>query len=102
MAILNNLIVNGNSRILNTLFCKNLTISGTTTFNTITVSSAATFNGSATFNSSVTVKGTSIEIFGSSTQQTPFIDFHYNNSTADYTSRIIESESGKLQIPKNF
>lgn len=102
MAILNNLIVNGNSRILNTLFCKNLTISGTTTFSTITVSSTATFNGSVTFNSSVNVKGTSIEIFGSSTQQTPYIDFHHNNSSADYTSRIIESESGKLQIPKNF
>ena len=27
---------------------------------------------------------------------TPYIDFHYNNSTADYTSRIIESSSGVL------
>lgn len=27
-----------------------------------------------------------------------FIDFHYNGSTADYTSRIIESASGKLHL----
>jgi len=27
---------------------------------------------------------------------TPYIDFHYNNSTSDYTSRIIESASGSL------
>ena len=29
---------------------------------------------------------------------TPYIDFHYNNSTGDYTSRIIENSSGKLDI----
>lgn len=29
---------------------------------------------------------------------TPFIDFHFNNSTADYTSRIIEGLSGQLTI----
>lgn len=29
---------------------------------------------------------------------TPFIDFHYNNSTADYTSRIIEGLSGQLTV----
>lgn len=29
---------------------------------------------------------------------TPFIDFHFGSSTADYTSRIIESASGRLQI----
>lgn len=29
---------------------------------------------------------------------TPFIDFHYNGSAADYTSRIIESASGVLSI----
>lgn len=28
----------------------------------------------------------------------PYIDFHYGNSTADYTSRIIESSSGVLNI----
>lgn len=35
-----------------------------------------------------------VEMSGS----TPFIDFHYNNSTADFTSRIIEGLSGQLTI----
>lgn len=30
------------------------------------------------------------------THATPYIDFHYNNSTGDYTSRIIEDASGLL------
>lgn len=29
---------------------------------------------------------------------TPYIDFHYNRSTADYTSRIIEGLSGQLTV----
>ena len=33
----------------------------------------------------------------------PYIDFHYNNDmTVDYTSRIIESASGTLNIPGNL
>lgn len=32
---------------------------------------------------------------------TPYIDFHYNNSTDDYTSRIIEIGSGLLQFTHN-
>ena len=32
---------------------------------------------------------------------TPFIDFHYNNSTEDFTSRIIESSSGTLEFTGN-
>lgn len=30
--------------------------------------------------------------------EVPFIDFHYGKSTADYTSRIIESASGVIDI----
>ena len=30
--------------------------------------------------------------------QYPYIDFHYNNSSADFTSRIIEYSSGKLSF----
>ena len=43
---------------------------------------------------------TSIEFTGtkSSTGHGGFIDFHYNGSTSDYTSRIIESASGTLSI----
>lgn len=37
---------------------------------------------------------TYIEMTGS----TPFIDFHYGDSTADYTSRIIEGLSGQLTV----
>ena len=51
------------------------------------------FNG--TGNVSGSLNGvTSIEMTGS----TPFIDFHYGNSTADYTSRIIEGLSGQLTV----
>ena len=35
---------------------------------------------------------------GASAAHGGFIDFHHNNSTADYTSRIIESSSGTLTI----
>lgn len=55
--------------------------------------SGATFTGSVTAPSLIAKSG--IEIYHGST---PFIDFHYANSTADYTSRIIESSSGVLQI----
>lgn len=31
-----------------------------------------------------------------------YIDFHFNGSTADYTSRIMESQSGRLGVYGNF
>lgn len=40
----------------------------------------------------------SIELSGA----TPYIDFHYNNSSADYTSRIIETGSGTLSVEANL
>lgn len=40
------------------------------------------------------IRASSIEL----TASTPFIDFHYNNSTDDYTSRIREAAAGILQI----
>ena len=43
-------------------------------------------------NSTGKTKG--IEMYGN----TPYIDFHFNNSSADYTSRLIESQSGTLVI----
>lgn len=42
----------------------------------------------------VNVKNGGIEIFDTM----PYIDFHYGNSTADFTSRIIESASGVLEL----
>lgn len=47
----------------------------------------------ATFKKSITTHG-EIEIYGSQ----PHLDFHFNNSTNDYTSRIIESASGKVDV----
>lgn len=44
-----------------------------------------------------------IELYGDTSTKTPYIDFHYNNnSTVDYTSRIIESSSGTLTISNNL
>lgn len=40
----------------------------------------------------------SIELSGA----TPYIDFHYNNSSSDYTSRIIETSSGTLSMQNNL
>lgn len=54
-------------------------------------------NGSVTISdlttTGLTTKG-EVEIYGSQ----PHLDFHYNNSTKDYTSRIIESASGKVDV----
>lgn len=41
---------------------------------------------------------TSIELHGA----TPYIDFHFNNDQGDYTSRIIESASGTLNVDANL
>lgn len=43
----------------------------------------------------------SIEL-GSSHVPSPFIDFHYSGSTTDYTSRIIESSEGTLEVTGNL
>ena len=66
--------------------------------NHVTTDTAQTITGAKTFSASTSFKGGSVEIFGTSSVATPYIDFHYNNSTADYTSRIIESASGELSI----
>lgn len=39
-----------------------------------------------------------IELIGG----TPFIDFHFNNSTSDFTTRLIEEESGVLRLHGTF
>ena len=50
------------------------------------LSGKATSGASATFST--------LELNGS----VPFIDFHYGNSSADYTSRIIESAPGVIDV----
>lgn len=59
-----------------------LTVTGTAT-----VGKLISNNGGVFYNAGV-------ELYFS----TPFIDFHFGNSTADYTSRIIESSSGVLYV----
>lgn len=68
-------------------------VKGTSTF-----TGAATFNGgittaNLTSNGSITGKDGMEIYFG-----TPFIDFHFGNSSADYTARIIEEASGTLSV----
>ena len=48
------------------------------------------------FEKSVTTRG-EIEIYDS-VHGTPHLDFHFGKSTSDYTSRIIEESSGKVNI----
>ena len=48
------------------------------------------------FEKSVTTRG-EIEIYDS-VNGTPHLDFHFGKSTSDYTSRIIEESSGKVNI----
>lgn len=56
--------------------------------------SGGTITGMLTCNGAISGKG-GLELYGN---PYGFIDFHYSNSTADYTSRIIESTNGTLDI----
>ena len=47
----------------------------------------AIFNNTATFNNEIEINGT-----------TPHIDFHYNNSESDYTTRLEETSNGVISI----
>ena len=93
--IAKNLVVNGTISSVGALSTdSSLTVKGTSTF-----SGAVTLTQGFTSNSSVTVNGQVIgkngfEIY----HATPFIDFHFANSSADYTSRIIEYVQGGLQM----
>lgn len=63
----------------------------------------ADFEGSVTANGSATINGTNgqSELNDGSLELhhgTPYIDFHFGNSQTDYTSRIIESSSGVLNV----
>lgn len=59
--------------------------------------SGGTVTGNLTVDGTVITKG-GIELYGN----TPFIDFHHSNSTADYTSRIAEYNKGILDINGTF
>ena len=62
-------------------------------------------NSGLTVNGGLSITGfidgaTNIELKGSGNGG--YIDFHYNNSTSDYTSRIIEESSGTVKLYGNF
>lgn len=111
MAYLSNLIVAGNSKFLNKIYAGDLEVSGTfgTTGNvsvggnlsvtgTSTCTGGITVSGESTFNDKVNFKGNGIEI----SRSMPYIDFHFNNSTTNYTSEIIEESSGIITIKPNL
>lgn len=60
----------------------------------LTVSNGANIYGGLFSDSGLTVKNAGLELYFS----TPFIDFHFDNSNNDYTSRIIEGGKGVLNI----
>lgn len=74
------------------------------TFSCNVVSTGLGVHGSADINNDLRVYGSmradgnittsTIELYAA----TPFIDFHFDGNNGDYTSRIIELESGKLNI----
>lgn len=92
-------------------------ITGNASFNTFTASGGAGVKGKLTVDGDVQVNGAAVnaknikvngtlESVGSATFRgalelygaTPYIDFHHNNSTADYTSRIIASGPKSIDI----
>lgn len=67
----------------------------------LSLSDGGTVTGNVAFNGGFRINNASLELMGEGIEiyhATPFIDFHYNKSSADYTSRIIESSSGVLKI----
>lgn len=67
----------------------------------LSLSDGGTVTGNVAFNGGFRINNTPLELMGEGIEiyhATPFIDFHYNKSSADYTSRIIESSSGVLKI----
>ena len=108
MASLNTLEVRGLSRFLNTIYANDLTINGTFgTSGDVSVGGNLSVTGNSTLKA---INGTSLNVnSGTITagaiellKATPYIDFHFNNSTADYTSRIIEETSGTITIKPNL
>lgn len=58
------------------------------------VAGSAHITGDATVDGTLNVKGNGLELY----YTTPYIDFHYGNSTDDYDIRMINSRKGVLQI----
>lgn len=66
-----------------------------------TVNGNVTVTGTFTVNGATTIKSQQLEIYGN----TPYIDFHYNNESNDFTSRFMDNGSGLEYVDgsgKNF
>jgi len=108
LAYLSNLIVAGNSKFLNKIYAEDLEVSGTfgTTGN-VSVGGNLSVTGTSILKA---INGTSLNINNGTItagaiellKESPYIDFHFNNSTADYTSRIVEKSSGIITIMPNL
>ncbi|WP_046888916.1 phage tail-collar fiber domain-containing protein [Enterobacter cloacae] len=59
--------------------------------------SGGTVTGATTFSSTLNIRS-GLELYA----PTPYIDFHFGNSSADYTARIIENTSGNLYVIGGF
>lgn len=70
------------------------TINAPLTVNASILCNGLTSNGKITANNTLEVRNAGVELYGN----TPFIDFHYNNSSSDYTSRIIADTSSTLTV----
>lgn len=63
-----------------------------------TIGGSTSINTSGNIGTTGTLSAVAIEL----SYSTPFIDFHFGGSAADYTSRIYEYASGVLRIPGNL
>ncbi|EIY5014245.1 TPA: tail fiber domain-containing protein [Klebsiella pneumoniae] len=70
--------------------------------NNLSVAGKATVKGdiaaSGSINTEKGISASSIEL----SFTTPYIDFHFNNSTSDYTTRLIENTAGELTLEGAF
>jgi len=108
LAFLQNLIVTGGSKFLNKIYATDIEVDGTfETSGNLNVGGTLNVAGSTTLkavsttsinNTGTLTNGGGVEL----THATPFIDFHFGKSTADYTSRIIEEASGTITIKPNL
>ena len=108
MAFLQNLIVTGSSKFLNKIYATDIEVSGTFgTSGNLSVGGNLSVTGDSTLKA---INGTSLNVSNGTisagaielSHATPYIDFHFGKSTADYTSRIIESTSGTITITPNL
>lgn len=84
--------INGNMMIKQAL-----TVLGQTILkSSLEIDGVLNLKGGLTVNSEGTAGG--IENYG----DTPYIDFHFNNSSSDYTTRLIEERSGELSLKGIF